>query len=60
MISDFYAGSHKMQFIPAMVGPFLEMTLVPEIELRKATLPIFLDMMECEQADCGNFKRVRT
>lgn len=31
-----------------MVGPILEMTLVPEIELRKATIPIFFDMMQCE------------
>lgn len=31
-----------------MVGPFLEMTLIPEVELRKATLPIFFDMMQCE------------
>ena len=31
-----------------MVGPFLEMTLIPETELRKATIPIFFDMMQCE------------
>ncbi|KFM70969.1 Dedicator of cytokinesis protein 1, partial [Stegodyphus mimosarum] len=31
-----------------MVGPFLEMTLIPEAELRKATIPIFFDMMQCE------------
>ena len=41
-----------------MVGPFLEVTLVPETELRKATLPIFFDMMECEQTAYGNFKQV--
>lgn len=32
-----------------MVGPILEVTLVPEPELRKATIPIFFDMMQCEQ-----------
>lgn len=37
-----------MRFIPAMVGPILEVTLVPESELRKATIPIFFDMMQCE------------
>lgn len=37
-----------MKFIPAMVGPILEVTLVPEPELRKATIPIFFDMMQCE------------
>uniref|UniRef100_A0A8C1XT54 Dedicator of cytokinesis 1 n=1 Tax=Cyprinus carpio TaxID=7962 RepID=A0A8C1XT54_CYPCA len=42
------AGPHKIKFIPEMVGPILEMTLVPEIELRKATIPIFFDMMQCE------------
>ena len=47
-----------MYFVPTLVGPFLEVTLVPETELRKATLPIFLDMMECEKAQKGNFKKV--
>ncbi|XP_013788618.2 LOW QUALITY PROTEIN: dedicator of cytokinesis protein 3-like [Limulus polyphemus] len=53
-------GDHKVFFIPAMVGPFLEVTLVPEMELRKATLPIFFDMMECEQKTRGNFKQVES
>ncbi|KAK9502031.1 hypothetical protein O3M35_012639 [Rhynocoris fuscipes] len=44
----FNLGQHKKQFIPGLVGPFLEMTLIPEVELRKATLPIFFDMMQCE------------
>jgi len=51
-------GENKMHFIPSMVGPFLEVTLVPETELRKATLNIFFDMMECEQKANGNFKQV--
>lgn len=45
-----------MKFIPAMVGPMLEVTLVPEPELRKATIPIFFDMMQCEH----NFSPGRT
>uniref|UniRef100_A0A671X5M8 Dedicator of cytokinesis 5 n=1 Tax=Sparus aurata TaxID=8175 RepID=A0A671X5M8_SPAAU len=49
-------GPHKMKFIPAMVGPMLEVTLVPEPELRKATIPIFFDMMQCEH----NFSPGRT
>ncbi|XP_034025433.1 LOW QUALITY PROTEIN: dedicator of cytokinesis protein 5-like [Thalassophryne amazonica] len=49
-------GPHKMKFIPAMVGPILEVTLVPEHELRKATIPIFFDMMQCEH----NFSPGRT
>ncbi|KAI4876095.1 hypothetical protein NFI96_024678, partial [Prochilodus magdalenae] len=39
---------HKTKFIPAMVGPILQVTLVPEPDLRKATIPIFFDMMQCE------------
>ncbi|XP_063050218.1 dedicator of cytokinesis protein 5, partial [Engraulis encrasicolus] len=41
-------GPHKMKFIPSMVGPILEVTLVSEPELRKETIPIFFDMMQCE------------
>lgn len=44
----FNLGQHKVQFVPSLVGTFLEMTLLPEIELRKATMPIFFDMMQCE------------
>ncbi|XP_076035833.1 dedicator of cytokinesis protein 3-like isoform X2 [Oratosquilla oratoria] len=51
---------HRLHFIPGMVGPFLEVTLVPEPELRKATLPIFFDMMQAEQQAKGNFKQVET
>lgn len=53
-------GEHKLHFIPSMIGPFLEVTLVPEIELRKATLHIFFDMMECEQKARGNFRQVES
>ncbi|CAN7981546.1 unnamed protein product, partial [Ixodes pacificus] len=53
-------GCHKACFVPAMVGPFLKMTLVRETELRKATLPIFFDMMDCEQAARGNFQQVES
>lgn len=47
-------GPHKIKFIPSMVGPILEVTLTPEIELRKATIPIFFDMMQCELNFSGN------
>uniref|UniRef100_A0A8C4X026 Dedicator of cytokinesis 1 n=1 Tax=Eptatretus burgeri TaxID=7764 RepID=A0A8C4X026_EPTBU len=50
-------GPHKIRFIPEMVGPILEMTLVPESELRKATIPIFFDMMQCEFHSNGNFHK---
>ncbi|XP_053406382.1 dedicator of cytokinesis protein 1-like [Mercenaria mercenaria] len=59
-------GTNKISFIPEMVGPLLEMTLIPETELRKATIPIFFDMMVCEfnqpqpahKGIRGNFKEV--
>ncbi|CAK8675724.1 unnamed protein product [Clavelina lepadiformis] len=52
----FNLGPHKIKFIPGMVGPMLEMTLIPEPDLRKATIPIFFDMMQCELHSLGNFK----
>lgn len=49
-----HPGQHKIRFVAAalggqsMVGPFLKMTMIPDVELRKATIPIFFDMMQCE------------
>ncbi len=34
------------------------MTLIPEAELRKATLPLFFDLIEVEYNARGNFKQV--
>lgn len=58
----FTSGPHKIKFIPSMVGPILEVTLTPEVELRKATIPIFFDMMQCEfnLSGNGNFHMVRS
>ncbi|XP_072524754.1 dedicator of cytokinesis protein 2 [Salminus brasiliensis] len=50
-------GVNKICFIPTMVGPMLEMTLIPEEELRRATIPIFFDMMQCEHNHTGHFKK---
>lgn len=50
-------GQNKIRFIPGMVGPILEMTLIPEAELRKATIPIFFDMIFCEYKNTGEFKK---
>lgn len=44
-----HLNENKLHFIPSMVGPFLEITLVPEPSLRKATLTVFYDMIQCEQ-----------
>ncbi|XP_019491480.1 PREDICTED: dedicator of cytokinesis protein 2 [Hipposideros armiger] len=55
--SLFELSQNKICFIPGMVGPILEMTLIPEAELRKATIPIFFDMMLCEYQKSGDFKK---
>lgn len=47
-ILSHFLGQNKVQFVPSLVGLILEMTLIPEPELRKATIPIFFDMMQCE------------
>lgn len=49
-------GEQKLRFIPSMVGPFLEVSFVPDPALRKATLTVFYDMIQCEQV-CGRFWR---
>lgn len=41
-------GEHKTHFVPQLVGSILEMSMIPEFEIRKATIPIFFDMMQCE------------
>uniref|UniRef100_A0A8C6UCJ8 Dedicator of cytokinesis 4b n=1 Tax=Neogobius melanostomus TaxID=47308 RepID=A0A8C6UCJ8_9GOBI len=53
-------GEHKLNFIPAMIGPFLEVTLVPQPDLRNVMIPIFHDMMDWEQRRSGNFKQVES
>eukprot|EP00794_Sanderia_malayensis_P005649 gene5649-6345_t len=53
-------GKNTVKLIPGIVGPFLEMTLVPEEDLRRATLPIFYDMIECEYRNRQNFRQVAT
>ncbi|RVE72625.1 hypothetical protein OJAV_G00039410 [Oryzias javanicus] len=51
-------GENKIHFIPGMIGPFLGVTLVPQVELRNIMIPIFHDMMDWEQRKNGNFKQV--
>ncbi|XP_052285547.1 dedicator of cytokinesis protein 3-like isoform X2 [Dreissena polymorpha] len=51
-------GVLRRNFMPALMGPFLQLTLVPAVEVRKATLPIIFDMMACEQKVHGHFNIV--
>lgn len=46
----FFLKDKKSHFIPSMVGPILEMSLIPEIEIRKIGLRIYFDMMEFEHS----------
>ena len=105
LVTFYFTGHHKTDFIPDIVGPVLEMTLIPETgesrningsyivwllypfqgnkhiaylmsfkgyvsiaELRKATIPMFFDMMQCEFMSVpkgsgrkykGNFRKVK-
>uniref|UniRef100_A0AAY4C035 Dedicator of cytokinesis 3 n=1 Tax=Denticeps clupeoides TaxID=299321 RepID=A0AAY4C035_9TELE len=51
-------SENKIHFIPGMIGPFLGVTLVPQVEVRNIMIPIFHDMMDWEQRKNGNFKQV--
>uniref|UniRef100_A0A8C4Q7C8 Dedicator of cytokinesis 3 n=1 Tax=Eptatretus burgeri TaxID=7764 RepID=A0A8C4Q7C8_EPTBU len=51
-------GDKKSHFVPGFLGPFLEVTLVPQAELRALLIPIFHDIMDCEQQRNGAFKQV--
>ena len=41
-----------------MVGPLLKMTLVPDKEMSKSTIPVFFDLLDQEYKMKGNFKQV--
>ncbi|XP_013147963.1 PREDICTED: dedicator of cytokinesis protein 1-like [Papilio polytes] len=43
-----FPGEHKRSFIPALVGPFLEVSFLPDDEVRNTTIPLFYDMMITE------------
>lgn len=51
-------GVHKHLLTMEMIGPFLKVTMVPQAELRKATIPIFFDIIQCEYKLKGDLKRV--
>ncbi|CAI8007599.1 Dedicator of cytokinesis protein 3, partial [Geodia barretti] len=53
-------GDKKGNFIPNLVKPFLEISLIKHKELRRVSLPLIMDIMECEQRASCNFKRVET
>jgi hypothetical protein len=44
-------GVLRIRFIPEMVGPFLQVSLLPHQGLRKRTIPLFYDMMDIYRRD---------
>lgn len=44
----FNLGEYKTKFVPQLVSSMLEMSMIRDIELRRSTIPIFFDMMQCE------------
>jgi hypothetical protein len=45
-----------LQLVPSLVGPLLEVSLVPQREVRQTLLPLLFRLMETEQAHKGNFR----
>lgn len=58
VLSMYPPGDYKLNLIPTLIGPFMEVTLVPQMDLRNVLIPIFHDMMDSEQQRSGNFKQV--
>ncbi len=51
----------KRNFIPLMIGPFLEVTMIPQPELRQVTLQTFFyDMMQTEFRLNGDIKETES
>ncbi|OTF83238.1 hypothetical protein BLA29_010311, partial [Euroglyphus maynei] len=43
----FHLGNHKSEFIPSLIGPLLQVALIPVLAIRKDTIVIFFDMFLC-------------
>lgn len=55
------SDSEKRNFIPSLIGPFLEVSMIPEPRLRSQTLSVFFyDMMKAEYRLNGNFKETES
>ncbi|GFO40503.1 dedicator of cytokinesis protein 3-like, partial [Plakobranchus ocellatus] len=53
-----HLGPNKESMMLDMIGPFLKVTMIPQAELRKATIPIFFDIIECEFQIKNHLRRV--
>eukprot|EP00042_Codosiga_hollandica_P059226 m.908197 g.908197 ORF g.908197 m.908197 type:complete len:378 (-) comp60099_c0_seq2:1773-2906(-) len=50
----------KAAFIPKLLGPFIKFSLLPSVDIRKALMEIFLDMMVCDLEKFGNISAIET
>ena len=60
MVEMWARCQERVQLLPSLVGPLLEVTLLPSRDIRQTVLPLFILMVEEEQKARGNFKQVET
>jgi len=52
----FNLGENKIHFVPDLVSDVLKIALIDQPDLRESTIPIFFDMILCENAKNANFQ----
>jgi len=60
MVTTWQSCPEQIQLVPSLVGPLLEVTLIPQREIRQTILPLLIYMMEAEQRERGNFRQMET
>ena len=60
MVETWRVCPERMQVVLTLVGPLLELTLVPVREIRQTILPLLIGMMDAEQKAKGSFKQMET
>ena len=60
MVATWKSCPEQIQLVPSLVGPLLEVTLIPQREIRQTVLPLLIFMMEAEQRERGNFRQMET
>jgi len=60
MVSTWQSCPEQVQLVPSLVGPLLEVTLIPQRQIRQTILPLLIYMMEAEQKEKGNFRQMET
>ena len=56
----YFLGNHKRHFLPSIIGPLLEVALIPVLSIRQNTIIIFFDMLYfCHDHFLGDYSIVR-